>query len=115
SVVADIETALVIHELMLKIGIDDFTIRINNRQVLSGLLAKLELADRTVPLLRSLDKLEKIGRDAVAAEMVASAGVTEAQAGQILQLAGIHGETAEVLLRLDELVRGNEVGEAGVG
>ncbi len=41
SVVADIETGLVIHELLLEIGISNFCIRINNRQVLSGVLAKL--------------------------------------------------------------------------
>src|SRR5688572_31384994 len=57
SIVADIETALVIHDLMRAIGFSDFTIRLNNRQVLTGLLEKLGLADKSVPLLRALDKL----------------------------------------------------------
>jgi histidyl-tRNA synthetase len=60
SVVADIETGLVIHELLLEIGIKNFSIRINNRQVLSGVLAKLELTNQSVPILRSLDKLAKM-------------------------------------------------------
>ena len=70
-VAADIETALVIHDLIRAIGAAfgkklGFTIRVNNRAVLNGLLAKLNLADKSVPLLRSLDKLGKIGRDKVA-------------------------------------------------
>jgi histidyl-tRNA synthetase len=61
SVVADIETALVIHDLLLAIGFTDFTIHINNRLVLNGLLEKLALADQSTNILRALDKLTKIG------------------------------------------------------
>ncbi len=93
SIVADIETALVIHELLVELGVGDFTLSINNRQVLSGLLAKLDLVDRTVPILRSLDKLDKIGRDAVAAEMMSVASVNREQADQVLKLSEISGTT----------------------
>ena len=48
SVVADIETALVIHDLFVQLGFSDFTIRANNRQVLNGLLEKLGLLDQSV-------------------------------------------------------------------
>ncbi|MFM7974890.1 MAG: ATP phosphoribosyltransferase regulatory subunit, partial [Pirellula sp.] len=61
GVVSDIETALVIHELLLEIGIDQFRIRINNRQILSGLLESLDLKDRSTVVLRALDKLDKVG------------------------------------------------------
>ena len=47
SVAADTETVLVIHDLLQAIGISDFTIHINNRRVLTGLLAKLDLGDQT--------------------------------------------------------------------
>src|SRR6185503_15103704 len=72
-VAADIETGLVIHDLMRQIGAAfgkklGFTIRVNNRAVLNGLLEKLGLADKSVPLLRALDKLGKIGREKVAEE-----------------------------------------------
>ncbi len=115
SVVADIETGLVIHELLLELGIQDFTLSINNRQVLSGLLDKHQLTDKTVPLLRALDKLDKIGRQAVAQEMQQAAGVSLQQAEQVLQLAEIKGSTEQILSQLDELLRGNALGEAGVG
>src|SRR5689334_4002625 len=65
SPVADIETSLVIHDLFLALGFTDFKIRINNRLLLNGLLEKLNLADRSVAVLRALDKLGKIGPDKV--------------------------------------------------
>lgn len=114
ALASDIETGLVIHELLCELQVGEFTLSINNRQVLSGLLAKLELSDRSVPILRALDKLEKIGRAGVAAEMVQSAGVTQQQAETVLQLAEVHGTTDEILLQLDSLVAGNAVGEQGV-
>jgi histidyl-tRNA synthetase len=114
SVAADIETALVIHDLFRTIGFREFTIRLNNRMVLTGLLQKLDLADRATAVLRALDKLGKIGPDAVAAEMVSAAGATEEQSRQVLRLAGLTGDNDEILRQLDPLVAGNETGRAGV-
>src|SRR5215475_13401434 len=54
---ADSETALVIHDLMVALGFERFTIRVNNRLVLNGLLEELGLAAQAVPVLRVLDKL----------------------------------------------------------
>ncbi len=71
---ADVETALVIHDLMRAIGFDDFTIHVNNRMVLTGLLQRLELAEKSTEILRALDKLPKIGPEKVAREMAATAG-----------------------------------------
>ncbi|MCI0357906.1 MAG: histidine--tRNA ligase [Planctomycetaceae bacterium] len=119
SVAADIETALVIHELLSQIGATfgkplPFTIRVNNRAVLSGLLSKLGLSDKSVALLRALDKLGKIGREKVAEEMVAAAGATPEQADQVLKLAELSGTNDEVLTQLGPLVAGNAQGEEGV-
>lgn len=123
SVAADIETALVIHELLTAIGRSfggvsgkglNFKIRVNNRMVLSGLLAKLGLAEKSVPILRSLDKLGKIGRDKVAEEMAAAAETTIEQAQQVLNLAELSGTNDEVLSQVATLVSGNPTGEEGV-
>src|SRR5438067_9533617 len=56
---ADIEVALVIHDLMTALGFERFRIQVNNRLVLNGLLEDLGLGEKTEPLLRSLDKLDK--------------------------------------------------------
>lgn len=114
SVAADIETALVIHDLLLALGLTAFTIHVNNRAVLTGLLERLELADKSVLVLRALDKLAKAGRDSVAAEMIESAGASPEQALRVLDLATIRGDHAETLSQLGRLVAGSEKGEAGV-
>src|SRR5438034_3131026 len=66
---SDIETALVIHDLMTAIGFERFEVRVNNRLLLNGLLEELGLAGKSASCLRALDKLPKIGADAVCAEM----------------------------------------------
>ena len=114
SIAADIETTLVIHDLFRAIGFSDFTIRINNRMVLTGLLERLGLADRATAILRALDKLGKIGPAAVAEEMVAVAGATAEQAGQVLQLSEIAGGNDEMLRQIEPLVASSEIGLAGV-
>jgi histidyl-tRNA synthetase len=114
STAADIETALVIHDLLSTIGFADFTIRINNRMVLSGLLERLGLSDRATAVLRSLDKLGKIGPEAVAEEMVSAAGASPEQARQVLQLSEITGDNDTILQQVEKLVVGNETGQAGV-
>src|SRR5262245_18567212 len=73
---ADTEIALVIHDLMKALGFERFEVRINNRLVLNGLLEEMGLAAQAVPLLRVLDKLPKVGREAVSAEMVERTGIT---------------------------------------
>ena len=98
---ADVETALVINDLFTAIGFERFEVRINNRMVLNGLLELRGLADKAVPLLRSLDKLPKFGRDKVIEEMVTEAAVTADQAGAVLDLAETTGTNDEVLNRVE--------------
>jgi histidyl-tRNA synthetase len=113
SAASDIETVLVVHDLFRAIGFEQFTIQVNNRMVLSGLLERLDLTDRCTPVLRALDKLGKIGPEAVAEEMRAAAGATDVQAREVLRLADITGTNDEVLRQLEPLVAGNAKGEAG--
>ncbi len=114
SVAADVETVLVIHDLLEAIGIEDFVIRINNRRVLTGLLTKLDLADRSIPVLRALDKLAKIGPEKVAAEIISSAGATAQQAQAVLELSRLTGTNEQVLQQLESLLAGSPVGLEGV-
>ncbi len=114
ALTADIETALVIHDLLDAIGFESFTIRINNRRVLNGLLARLGLAERSTEILRALDKLAKVGPEKVEAEMCTAAGATPQQAADVLKLASLTGSNEEILRQLDPLVRGSEIGEQGV-
>jgi histidyl-tRNA synthetase len=98
---ADIEVVLVIHDLFLALGFERFTIRVNNRLVLNGLLEEMNLADKAKPLLVALDKLGKAGRTQVAEEMVARAGASTEQAGRILDIAETTGTNSEILACLE--------------
>ena len=66
-----------------------FVIHVNNRLVLNGLLEHLGLADKAVPLLRSLDKLPKIGRDKVVEEMVLEAKISTDKASDVVKMVQI--------------------------
>ena len=130
SLAADIEILLVINDLLERIDLKTkqtftrFTIRINNRKVLNGLLDKHHIADKTTPILRALDKLGKIGKQAVIAEMMQTATVSEHQAESVLTLAELSNVAQErgtvgsrcddVLLALRPLLAGNALGEEGV-
>ncbi|HLJ98062.1 MAG TPA: histidine--tRNA ligase [Gemmataceae bacterium] len=111
---ADAEIVLVIFDLMRALGIERFRIQVNNRLVLSGLLEELGLADQAAPLLRVLDKLAKVGREAVIAEMVQKTGVAAASAERVLDLAQMAGTNADVLSRLERDFGGNGKAAEGI-
>jgi histidyl-tRNA synthetase len=104
---ADAETVLVIHDLMAALGLERFQIRVNNRLVLAGVLEQFGMADKTVPILRVLDKLPKIGRDATRAEMRAAAAISAEQADQVLDLAALTGDSRSVLTQVLERFGGH--------
>ena len=110
----DIETLLVINTLFEKIGVNGFTVRVNNRKVLNGLLEKNDLQDHAVGILRCLDKLDKIGRDKVVAEMQDKVGITEQQGNSVLDMAMLSGSNNEVLDSLENMLAGNQTGEEGL-
>ncbi len=114
SNVADIETLLVIHDLMQALGFSRFTIRVNNRLVLNGLLEELGLTQQTAAVLRILDKLPKIGPEAVTAEMVDKVGTTGDQAERVLELSKLQGDPFEVLDQVEQRLAGSEQGRLGV-
>lgn len=114
SLEADIETALVIHDLFLAIGFEEFSIRINHRQILNGLLERLDLAGQSTAVLRAIDKLAKIGPQAVADEMAQTAGATPAQAAEVLGLAALRGANDDILRQVAPRVAGSSIGQQGL-
>ena len=104
SPVADAEIAQVIHSALTAINVPPFTIAINDRKILDGMLAHLGLEGRSGHVLRSLDKRDKIGRDKVfdlltapPEEGSADASITADQARQILDFAEAGRGGVEVL------------------
>jgi len=111
---SDIETALVIHDLMRELGFERFEVRINNRLVLNGLLEEVGLGGQTAAVLVALDKLAKVGKEAVRAEMSEKAGVGRDQAERVLALAEMRGSNEEILGRLQREFGGNPRAAEGI-
>jgi len=111
---SDIETLLVIHDLFERLGFSKFTIRVNNRLVLNGLLQKLGLADKSAGVLRCIDKLPKAGPEKVIAEMTERVGATAEQAANVIDLVELKGEPLAMLTTLESKLAGNEAGLLGV-
>jgi histidyl-tRNA synthetase len=113
GVAADVETILVVNDLLTALQVGGFTIALNHRGVLSGLIQKLGLAEKSAEVLRALDKLSKIGPDGVAQELSRTAGTTSTDSQQLLALSSLQGSNHEILSKLEELVAGNEIGVGG--
>ncbi len=70
----DAEMPAVIYHVFKELNIGDFTIRLNNRKILNGFFSQLGLSERAGDILRVIDKLEKIGAQAVSEELLETAG-----------------------------------------
>ena len=114
GVAADAETVLVAHDLLRAIGFERFTIHVNNRMVLTGLLESLGLEAAATNVLRGLDKLAKIGPERVIEEICQTAGATGDQARQIVEMVQLAGANDEILAQLRPLVGSSQRGTEGI-
>ena len=96
----DAEIPAIIYTVFSRLGLKRFQIRINNRKILNGFYAMLGLAEKSGDIMRTVDKLEKIGADGVRAILTDDLALTAEQADEILRFTGIHGTNEEVLAAL---------------
>ena len=113
STINDAEIPSVIYNLIKELGFDDFTIRINNRKILNGLFEYINQKDNSVEILRIIDKIEKIGKDAVIEELE-KIGVSKEATEKIISFIEIEGTTDEKLQKLQDLNIKNETFETGL-
>ncbi|MFH1023750.1 MAG: histidine--tRNA ligase [Planctomycetota bacterium] len=111
---ADIEIALVIHDLLAALNVGEFRIHVNNRLVLNGLLDALGLTGNAGAALRALDKLPKAGRDAVREEMTAKAGASAEAADRLLALPAPGGTNTEKLAAIERDCAANPKAREGI-
>jgi len=82
SPIADAECIAVVHDALMALGLQDFTIRVNHRVLLKALADAIGASDKEVGLLQALDKLDKVGREGVEKEML-ERGFSADQAAQL--------------------------------
>ena len=113
STINDAEIPSVIYNLIKELGFEEFTIRINNRKILNGLFEYINQKDNSVEILRIIDKIEKIGKDAVI-EDLEEIGVSKEAIEKIINFIEIDGTTDEKLQKLQDLNIENETFKLGL-
>ncbi len=113
GIMNDAELPSIIYNIFTDLGLDDFTIRMNNRKVLSGFFEILDLSDHVADILRVVDKLEKIGSAAVIEELK-TLGVSEEKCSEIIRFISISGSNEAVVAQLRNYAGQSEVFDTGV-
>ena len=113
SVINDAELPSVIYTVFKELGFDDFTICMNNRKILNGLFESLEQKENSVEILRIIDKIEKIGKDAVIEELQ-KINISRDSIEKIIDFIQINGATDEKIKRLQNLNIENETFKIGL-
>lgn len=108
----DAEFPVVIYHTFKDLGFDNFTIKLNNRKILNGFFASLDIDDLT-SVLRAVDKFDKIGRENVIKELVEN-GVSQEVAEKILDFIAIEGSNDEIFAQLHDLKIENSVFNEGL-
>ena len=112
SLLNEAEFILIYDEALSKLGLRDFTIKINNRKILSGIAGVIDKTDQIVDMTVAIDKLDKIGLDGVSKELL-DRGFSEADIEQIKPIILLQGSTDEKLASLREVLAGSSIGLQG--
>ena len=113
DIINDAELPSVIYTLFKELGFDDFTIKINNRKLLNGLFESLSQNIESIEILRIIDKIEKIGKDAVISELE-KLGLNNEDINKIIKFIEIDGTTDEKLEKIENLEIENETYKNGL-
>ena len=112
SIVNDAELPSVIYNIFKDLGFEKFTICINNRKILNGLYEYLDLKEKSVDIMRIIDKIEKIGKENVIKELK-ELEIDDNSIKMILDFIEISGDTDEKLSKLEEFNIKNDLFEEG--
>ena len=110
DILCEAEIPSVIYRTFTALGLEDFQIRLNNRKVLSGLFDLLGLGDKATDVMRTIDKLEKIGKEKVLEVLTGEFAVAEDAASKLLEVL----ESADPMEALEKLKGQNELLDTGI-
>ena len=115
DILNEAEIPAIIYNVFKGFGLNRFQIRVNNRKILNGFYAMMELSEKSGEIMRTVDKLDKIGPEKVKAILMGEeCGLTEAQADEILKFIAITGTNAEVIAALEGYAGRNEIFDLGL-
>ena len=114
DILNEAEIPAIIYKVFRGFGLNRFQIRVNNRKILTGFYAMLELSEKSGDIMRTVDKLDKIGADKVRNILISDCGLSETQADEILKFIAITGSNADVLTALQNYAGRNEIFDQGL-
>ena len=114
DILNEAEIPSIIYNIFNRFGLKRFQIRVNNRKILNGFYAMLGLSEKSGDIMRTVDKLDKIGAEKVKGLLLSECGVEESAADEILKFIAITGSNAEVIAALEGYVGRNEVFDLGL-
>ncbi len=113
SLVYEVDFVMLFDEVLTSLGIPDFTVKINNRKILSGIAEVSGESDKIIDITVAIDKLDKIGEDGVVKELLEK-GVSESAISKIQPLFTITGSTEERLQQMKTFLTDSEIGLKGI-
>ena len=114
DILNEAEIPAIIYKVFKGFGLNRFQIHVNNRKVLNGFYALLGLTEKSGDIMRTVDKLDKIGADKVKLILLEDCGLVEAQADEILKFISIRGTNAQVIAALEGYGGRNEMFDQGL-
>jgi len=113
SLVYEVDFVMLFDEVLTSLGIPDFTVKINNRKILSGIAEVSGESDKIIDITVAIDKLDKIGEEGVVKELLEK-GVSESAISKIQPLFTISGSTEERLQQMKAFLTESEIGLKGI-
>ena len=114
DILNEAEIPAIIYNIFKAFGLTRFQIRVNNRKILNGFYAMLGLSGQSGEIMRTVDKLDKIGAEKVRGILISDCGISEENADEILKFIAITGSNAEVLSALEGYAGRNEIFDLGL-
>ena len=114
DIINEAEIPSIIYKTFTQLGLERFQIRVNNRKILNGFYALLGLTGQSGDIMRTVDKLDKIGPDKVREILIDDNGLSQDSADEILKFIGIRGTNEEVISALEAYTGKNELFDQGL-
>ena len=114
DILNEAEIPAIIYKVFRGFGLNRFQIRVNNRKILNGFYEMLHLSHKAGEIMRTVDKLDKIGTRKVGFALIDDLGISQDHADEILGFMMIRGTNAEVLEKLEEYRGRNETFDRGL-
>ena len=114
DILNEAEIPAIIYQVFRGFGLTRFQIRVNNRKILNGFYDMLGLSEKSGDIMRTVDKLDKIGKEKVGEILREDCGLTQEETEQILDFMAISGTNEQVLSALSGYRGRNEMFDQGL-